>query len=120
MGCFENWGIGSEKIDLKGQPPDAQTHNNQIEKLLPFCYHNVHKHQKKRDNQMQINSGYPLFLLWFFVSCYLILFLVFTNNQIHTVEVTGSIPVPPTNDIKGLWQLYAVNPFLLGVFGDKT
>lgn len=24
-------------------------------------------------------------------------------KQIHTVEVTGSNPVPPTNNIKGLW-----------------
>jgi hypothetical protein len=35
-------------------------------------------------------------------------------KQIHTVEVTGSNPVPPTNNIKGLWLMpYPLFSFLL-------
>ena len=32
---------------------------------------------------------------------------------LHTVEVTGSNPVPPTIDIEGLQLLKVVSPFLI-------
>jgi len=41
-------------------------------------------------------------LLLFVVLPYLFIFPVFTISQIHTVEVTGSNPVSPTRENKGL------------------
>ncbi len=41
--------------------------------------------------------------------------IIYDFKHIHTVEVTGSNPVPPTTNIKGLQLLNVVDPF----FFDK-
>ena len=42
-------------------------------------------------------------ILYALVSCYIDLFNDFNRKHAHTVEVTGSNPVPPTMKFKGLW-----------------
>ena len=65
------------------------------------------------------NDRFPLQreLVWkpktfyFIVYCYTSIFNDINRFHIHTVEVTGSNPVPPTRYFKGLQRLKAASPF---------
>ncbi len=50
----------------------------------------------------------------------MVLNIVYDFSHIHTVEVAGSNPAPPTSKIKGLHAIKAVNPFLIVAHGGKS